>query len=70
MADDTYRKFHSGRFGPEDIDINFETKIEGSKGVTGSNPKKEKTFKDKEGNTYKDKETADMFDEQNKFMKD
>ena len=34
MADETYRKFHSGRFGPEGIDINFETKIEGSKGVS------------------------------------
>ena len=67
MADEQYRRFHSGRFGPEQVDINFETKIEGSKGVTGSNEKK-KLGKDKEGNTYKDQETADMFDEQNKFM--
>ena len=70
MADETYRRFHSGRFGPENIDINFETKIEGSKGVTGSNETKPKLGKDQEGNTYKDQKTADMFDSQNKFMKD
>lgn len=35
-ADETYRRFHAGRFGPETIKINFETEIEGSKGVTSS----------------------------------
>lgn len=68
--DETYRKFHSGRYGPEVVDIDFETEIEGSKGVTSNKKKKEeKLGKDKAGNTYKDQETADMFDSQNEFMK-
>ena len=70
MADETYRKFHSGRFGPEGIDINFNTEISGTKGVTGNDqsPKKKKVGKDKAGNTYKDQATADEFDSQNEFM--
>ena len=70
-ADETYRKFHSGRFGPGTLDINFNTEISGTKGVSGNEPSsKPKLGKDKAGNTYKDQATADEFDSQNEFMKD
>lgn len=70
MADETYRKFHSGRFGQdaEPIKIEYETKISGSKGVSGGSGKKDTTAKDDAGNTYKDQETADMFSGMTKFM--
>lgn len=42
MADETYRRFHSGRFGPETIEMDFDTKIEGAKGVTPSGKRKKK----------------------------
>ena len=72
MADETYRKFHSGRFGPEDIDIKFDTNISGAPGVTTKDkkkkPKDDEDDKDEVGNTYDSPETANMFDSQNKFM--
>lgn len=72
MADETYRKFHAGRFGPEGMELDFKTKIGGA---VASSPKEKEKPKDEEnkdeaGNTYKDKETASMFNSQNAFMKD
>ena len=72
MADDTYRKFHSGRFGPEGtINPDFATKVES--GGSFQNQKtgpQTSTGKDKAGNTYSSQKTADEFDSQDEFMKD
>lgn len=73
MADETYRKFHSGRFGPTgQVDIQFNTQIAGTDGVSGGespSQKKPALGKDKEGNTYKNQAIADDFDAQNFLMK-
>ena len=73
MADETYRKFHSGRFGPASVDIEFSTQISGTDGVDGgSSPSKKKgepEGKDKMGNTYKNQAIADDFDAQEALMK-
>lgn len=49
MADETYRRFHSGRFGPEgEVNIPYDTQIAGTKGVTSNTPKKEEKEKEKD----------------------
>ena len=47
-ADETYRKFHSGRFGPEAIDIQFGQNFTqgGSKSGGGKPEEKKKKCKD------------------------
>lgn len=32
--DEQHRRFYSGRFGPSPLDVDYNTKIEGAKGVT------------------------------------
>ena len=70
MADESYRKFHSGRFGPEGtINPDFATKVE-SGGSFKNQKSGAKLGKDKAGNTYSSQKTADEFDSQDEFMKD
>jgi len=53
---ETYRKFHSGRFGPSTITPTFETQISGTKG--GITPSPEKKSPEP---TQQDKKTAGIF---------
>lgn len=57
MADDTYRRFHSGRFGTEGIQIPFDTQIAGASGVTVN--KKDPKKKDEEEPNQDQKDYAD-----------
>lgn len=71
--DETYRRFHSGRFGPSTVTPEFSTELEDSGGVTNqgspADTKKPKLGKDKAGNTYKNQDIADDFDAQEALMK-
>lgn len=46
--DETYRRFHSGRFGTEAVEINYDTQIEKTKGVTPSGSKLKEVSKEME----------------------
>ena len=51
MADETYRKFHSGRFGPQgEVTPDFATKVQSGGSFTNqdTSPKKKEKEKDEE----------------------
>lgn len=60
MADDTYRRFHSGRFGVESVDVNYDTQIEGAKGVTVSGNKEKEKEKPEVKEVPKEMEKKDV----------